>query len=233
MALHIEDHKLVKEWIDELINPRNDADSDTQQENTLKFIKLIEDKFSTGFVNSVDAELKVSTFPGFAFEKEYNLLHISIVKKNNLLFKWCIINKFSPTSSTHDTSAFLKDIQNPITLSVYAGNLYALKTLLKMKVDPFVRIYSTDSDLANSTLLHRVMMERNIPNKLEVIKILSSAYPDLNMRTHSGKSIFDCSVDNVGVMYLKEVAFVKREKAALLKAVNVVESDIKTPKKRL
>lgn len=118
-------------------------------------------------------------------------------------------------------------------MSVYEGNLYALKTLLKMKVDPFVRIYSTNSDLANSTLLHRVMMERNIPNKLEVIKILSSAYPDLNVRTHSGKSIFDCSLDDVGIMYLKELAFAKREKTEILKAINVVEDDIKIPKRRL
>lgn len=231
MALHIDDYNLVKRWIDELI--KRYADPDTEKNNTVKFVKLLEDKFSTGFINSVDAELKTSTFEGFAFQKEYNLLHISIVKENHLLFDWCITNKFSPTLNTHDTNTFSKDIKNPITLSVYEGNLYALNTLIRMKVDPFVRIYSTDSDLANSTLLHRVMMERDIPNKLEVIKILSSAYPDLNVRTHSGKSIFDCAVDDVGIMYLKELAFAKREKTEILKAINIVEGDIKIPKKRL
>jgi len=226
MAISENDNNIISKWIVEtIVTPyRFNVNESEIKNRTEELIKKLEGKFTS----NLNDDFRNTVFSKIVPGRSYNLLNIAITYKNNLLFDWCIEKNFNPsfflnTGNNQSVSA--------IGLSAYVGNIYTLTKLIEMGVDPLLIAKSGSGDIKGGTLLHRIMMKSNIPNKLNVIKVLAEFYSDVKIKTESGKTAWDLSIDNIGVDYLlKKIA--KEEKQKILKNIEIDLINT-SPQKRL
>ena len=224
MAISKNGNEIVTEWIREKITQPylHNFNESKVRIKTEEFIKKLESKFTS----DLNDDFRNTIFEKVVSGRSYNLLNIAITYANNELFDWCIDKNFDPCFFPNTGN---RQSVTAIGLSAYIGNIYTLNKLVEMGVDPLLIAKSGPSSIKGGTLLHRIMGRSDIPNKIMVIQILAKNYENIKIKTESGKTAWDLSIDNIGVDYLLE-KIAKEEKQKLLENM---EEDKKTDIKNI